>query len=362
MNAQPLRVSETKPEHVGGSSGGAEAAHGLDRKWLYAGILVLSLLLALVVAYPWIEEGIAYVRGMQAYLGFPLVMTDVSNGVMTAASKAGEFRSPINQFFRMRTFVPADYKDIVRVSRDSLGSGAVLDLDQQPLVVSHPDTSGPYIIIQLMNMWTDDFGSIGSRTTGTRAGSFLVVGPKWNGTPPPDLQNVYRRSTRYAWILVQIAAKSEDEYPIVNALQDQLKITPLNAWGTPYVPADNVPVNPDVDTTATPYDQVRLMLAGTFFNRLAHAMKDNPPYLADASMVEKLKNLGIEPGKDFDITKIDPHVAKGLNRVPAHIWAAFATAAYGMKTNQGWIQALHQGQFATDYELRALTAWGGVGD
>lgn len=234
------------------------------RKWFYLGVPALVLLVALVAGYPWIKEQIAYVRGLQAYLyGLPLVMTDVSNDVMTATSKAGDFRAPINQFWRMRTFVPADYKDIVRVSRNSLWSGAALDLDQDALVISHPDTNGRYVIIQLMNMWTDDFGSIGSRTTGTGAGSFLVVGPKWNGTPPPDVKDVYRSATRYAWILVQIAAKSEQEYPVVNALQDQLKITPLSAWGKPYSPPDNVPVAPNVDTTATPFDQVRLMLAGT---------------------------------------------------------------------------------------------------
>ncbi len=39
------------------------------------------------------------------------------------------------------------------------------------------------------------------------------------------------------------------------------------------------------------------MDAGTFFNRLALAMKDNPPYADESRMIEKLKKLGIEPGK-----------------------------------------------------------------
>ncbi len=29
-------------------------------------------------------------------------------------------------------------------------------------------------------------------------------------------------------------------------------------------------------------------------------MKTNPPAAADAAMVEKMKAIGIEPGKDFD--------------------------------------------------------------
>ena len=45
------------------------------------------------------------------------------------------------------------------------------------------------------------------------------------------------------------------------------------------------------------------MDADAFFGRLARLMKDNPPAAADSAMVEKLKKLGIEPGKDFDISQ-----------------------------------------------------------
>jgi hypothetical protein len=57
------------------------------------------------------------------------------------------------------------------------------------------------------------------------------------------------------------------------------------------------------------------MDAGTFFNRLALAMQDNPPYAADETALRRLKRLSIEPGKSFDISKIDPAIAGGLQRV-----------------------------------------------
>ena len=38
-------------------------------------------------------------------------------------------------------------------------------------------------------------------------------------------------------------------------------------------------------------------------------MVDNPPYPADGPALAKMKRLGIEPGKDFDITKVDPKIA-----------------------------------------------------
>ena len=65
-----------------------------------------------------------------------------------------------------------------------------------------------------------------------------------------------------------------------------------------------MPVDSKVDVKTTPPEQVARMDAGTFFNRLAMAMQDNPPYPEDAdyklvplmAALEKLKKLGIEPG------------------------------------------------------------------
>jgi hypothetical protein len=161
--------------------------------------------------------------------------------------------------------------------------------------------------------------------------------------------------------LVQIYTASAAEFPEVNALQDQLTLTPLSAWGKPYTPPDNVPVDPTVDTTATPYDQVRIMDAGHFFQRLALSMKDNPPYTADAPILETLRKLGIEPGKDFDIHKIDPNVARALNRVPWFVWDVFRASPYKAKTVNGWMQSSDVGLYGTDYNTRAFIAYFGLG-
>ncbi len=96
-----------------------------------------------------VKEEIAYLLGMECYVyGFPLVMMDVTNGVITATSKSGEYKAPINQFGRMKGYVSPDFKDVVRISVNSVWSFAVLDLDKEPLVASHPDTKGRYIVLQ----------------------------------------------------------------------------------------------------------------------------------------------------------------------------------------------------------------------
>ena len=123
-----------------------------------------------------------------------------------------------------------------------------------------------------------------------------------------------------------MSAASPAEYPEIHAQQDQLKVTPLSAWGSAYTPPATVPVNAAVDLTATPFDQVRLMTGATFFARLATLMADNPAYPADAPALAKLKRLGVEPGKPFAATKIDPAILKGINKAPAEVWKQFAIA------------------------------------
>jgi hypothetical protein len=46
-------------------------------------------------------------------------MMDVSNQVLTATPKSGEYAAPLNQFFRTRTYVGPDYKNIVRMELTS---------------------------------------------------------------------------------------------------------------------------------------------------------------------------------------------------------------------------------------------------
>jgi hypothetical protein len=220
---------------------------------------------------------------------------------------------------------------------------------------------GRYIVMQALNMWTDDFAEIGTRTNGGKAGNYLIAGPKLNRATPKDVDVSYKCTRRYAWVLVQMAASSAADFPAIHAKQDQLKITPLSAWGKPYTPPAKVAVDPNVDLTATPFDQVRLMTGATFFARLAKILQDNPPYLADAKMTEKLKKLGVESGKPFNPSKLEPAVLEGINKAPAEVWKQLAVGPHTMKNVNGWINMLNLGKYGTDYNTRAFIAFAGLG-
>ena len=203
-------------------------------------------------------------------------------------------------------------------------------------MLSVPDTQDRYYVFSIMNMWTDVFGSAGKRTTGTGPGNFLIAGPKWQGTAPTDMRHVFKSPTRYAWALGQTQANGPDDFAAVNAIQAEYKLTPLSSWGSSYTPPATVPVDSSVDTKTIPPDQVEAMDAGTFFNRLAMLMKENPPYSGDFEALWKLKKIEVEPGKEFDIGKIDLAVARGLNRAVKDVLGLMQDGMTKMKTVNGW--------------------------
>ena len=309
-----------------------------------------------------IKEEVAKLLGMEAWVyGYPLVIMDVTRAVMTAASTAGQYGAPINEFTRLLTYVNPDFKNVVRISRNGLWSTAFVDLDEEPFVVSVPEITDRYYVMQACNMWTDNFCSVGPRTTGTVAANFLITGPKWNGTAPADVKQTHRCSTRFTWVLIQTMANGPKDFPEVIAIENQYKLTPLSAWGRPYTPPANVPVDTSVDTKTTPFDQVNRMDAGVFLKRLATLMKDNPPYPADGRRLWMMKKIGIEPGGDFDISKVDPAIARGLNQAVKEVQVKIANGPLEIKAVNGWVNPLNLGRFGTDYNARAAVAWLGLG-
>ena len=79
-------------------------------------------------------------------------------------------------------------------------------------------------------------------------------------------------------------------------------------------------------------------------------------------MVAKLAKIGIIPGQDFDISKLDPGVAKGLQGVPKagqeKIMGFFKSA--GIEVN-GWQVMTKTGIYGTDYLQRAFVTAIGLG-
>ena len=131
--------------------------------------------------------------------------------------------------------------------------------------------------------------------------------PGWKGTPPADIKETFRSPTRFVWVNGQMQADGPTGLRGGERAAEAIQADAALRLGRALRarrPRCRLP--PASTRRRRPLAQVQKMDAGAFFGRLARLMKDNPPAPADGPMVEKLKTLGIEPGKDFDIAQGRP--------------------------------------------------------
>ncbi len=313
-------------------------------------------------AQPPLSEKEAFEIGTEAYVyGYPLVTMEMTRRVMTNAATPKESHAPMGQFYNSRTYPDASFRDVTAPNADTLYSTAWLDLSKEPYVLSLPDEDGRYYLMPMLSGWTEVFAVPGTRTTGTKAQTYAITGPGWKGTLPEGVTQI-KAPTNMVWVLGRTyCTGTPKDYKVVHALQDQYKLVPLSAYGKPYTPPKGK-VDPKIDMKTPVRDQVNNLDAGAYFKLLARLMKDNPPAKEDAPMVAKLAKLGIVPGKDFDLGKLDPAVARGLQGVPkAAVKKIVGHFKRAGKAVNGWQYTTKTGLYGTDYLQRALITAFGLG-
>lgn len=263
---------------------------------------------------------------VNAYLYFysPVTMDLTRKQLTNIPPGKDSIGGPMNTFANIGAYPTADMRAVVRPNFDTLYSSAWLDLTKEPVVVSAPDTHGRYYLLPMLDMWTDVFASPGWRTTGTQAGNFVIVPPGWRPDLreklieefrlPKDTQRI-DAPTPYVWIIGRTKTDGPADYDAVHQIQAGYKITPLSEWGkTPT--SIEAKIDPSIDVKTPPKILVDTMPADKFFAYAAELLKLNPPHITDQPIIAQMRRIGIEPGKSFDITKLDPAVQKALETVP----------------------------------------------
>jgi len=320
-----------------------------------------------------ITEAEAQAIGVDAYLYFyPLITMDVTRRQLTNVEAGkSEIGGPPNMFVNVQAFPTAEMRAVVRPNFDTLYSSGWLDLTKEPMVISVPVTGGRYYLLPMLDMWTDVFASPGWRTTGTAAANYLVTPPGWR----PDLrdkaieefklpENTQRieAPTPYVWIIGRTKTDGPPDYDAVHKIQAGYKITPLSQWGKePAVPT--VTIDPSVDMKTAPKVQVDTMPADKYFAYAAELLKLQPPHITDEPIIARMKRIGLEPGKSFDLGSADPAVQQGLAGAPAAaqklmLWK---TPTLARVENNWSMNTDTMGVYGNYYLKRAMVAQLGLG-
>lgn len=332
----------------------------------------IAILSALLIGAPATAQEItkeqAYEIARDAYVfAYPIVTMDISRRQSTNVPNARSIplRAPINQFAHARTYPSADDRDVVRYNFDTLYSPVWLDVAPEPVILSVPDTGGRYYLLPMLDMWTDVFSVVGSRTTGTKAGNFAITAPGWDGALPDGTTRI-AAPTSMIWILGRTQTNGPSDYDNVHKIQDGYKLTPLSEWGKTAPAKLDQAIDPAIDNKTPPFLQVNRMDGMAVLGQLAELMEKYPPHPNDYPILFRMRQIGLEPGKPFDRSKLDPQLVKTINEASKDALADLERsgktgAGIGLHVNGWFYQTSTVGTYGTAYKLRGMGALIGLG-
>jgi len=197
----------------------------------------------------------------------------------------------LNAFWHTKTLSTPATSDVTAVNSDTLLSRAWIDLSRGPLLIHVPDTADRYYSIALMDFFTNNFAVVGRCTTGTKAVSFFLAGPRWNGVAPGGAMTI-RSPTNAVWALVRFLVDGPADLAAVRGLQEQLSISrPAAQAGA------GPPIRDPLSLPVLPFDGTKPLI---FFDVLNAILTENPPPEEDSAILDRLRTIGVGPALHFD--------------------------------------------------------------
>jgi len=118
----------------------------------------------------------------------------------------------------------------VGVNHDTLPTCGWLDLSKGPLVLHVPDMNDRYYSVQFTDPSKNtNFAYVGTRTTGTQAGDYLIAGRGWNGPVPGGMTQISSPNNSVL-LLGRVLVENDSDLATAYDLSKQIQLTPLSGW------------------------------------------------------------------------------------------------------------------------------------
>jgi hypothetical protein len=224
--------------------------------------------------------------------GLPIVM---NYGVMyefTVDRNSGQYKAPLNTLYNDAQVFTWRDTAIVTPNSDTPYSMVWLDLRAEPMVITVPAIDPKrYYSVQLVDGNTYNYGYIGSRATGSLAGSYLVTGPNWAGPKPPGITKSFRSGTEFGLTIFRTQLFDSADIENVKKVQAGYRVESLSSFLKTAAPKPA----PLPDFPRFEKDLVRT----EFFEYLDFALQYAPAQPEEWWIREQLARIGVGPGKTF---------------------------------------------------------------
>ena len=293
--------------------------------------------------------------------GLPLVMNYAVFHQYFIDTASPEYKTPLGRLYNTaRVYTPKDTA-IVTPNSDTPYSFVGMDLRAEPYVICNPEIEkGRYFSVQLVDMYTFNYGYAGSRTTGNGAACHLIAGPSWKGEKPAGIQQVFRSETDFSTAIIRTQLFGPDDLANVTKIQSGYRGLTLSQFlKQPAPPAAPAVQWPKIDKQSAEADPF------SYLNFLLQFCPATGPAAVEAPMRVRFEKIGIQPGKPFPIDNFTAaqkaEVAAGMKAGLAKIDQQIANLG---KEENGWRVTTegfgNRAAYAGNWTLRAAAAKAGI--
>ena len=240
----------------------------------------------------------------QAYVyAFPMIAAYKAMYQFNVDKTNPQYKGPFNTVLNSsQVFTPKDTA-IVTPNSDTPYSMVEADLRAEPLVFCVPDIpKNRYYSVQLTDMYTFNYGYVGSRATGNDAGCYMITGPGWKGKTPQGISKVFQSETQFSLLIYRTQLFNASDIDNVKKIQAGYTVQPLSA----YLHEPAPPAAPPIDFPKFTEDAFKTDFPA-YLNFLLQFCPEVPQ---EATVRLLFAPIGIGPGKPFDFSKLT-EVQKG---------------------------------------------------
>jgi len=291
----------------------------------------------------------------EAYIfGFGIVENYKAIFGMCIAEQSPAY-SGFNKYLHGRALYDPDYTTVVSPNNDTYYSTTWANLSEEPLVIEVPKTGDTYFVIQLVDMFTDNFAYIGTRSTGTNGGTYLLVGPDYTGEFPAEkFDKIIASRSRYVALATRTATDGSDEgNKKAFAIQDGLKLTSMSEFlGTPK--PEKSAYQPEFPV----YNADLLYEKPLLFTYLNKFLEWETPTKAEIELMQRLAQIHIGPYQKFDIADFSPEVQEAIKEgiISGHQKVVDRANSLGSRED-GWEYIPPMGNYGQNYLFRSAVAF-----
>jgi hypothetical protein len=251
------------------------------------------------------------------------------------------------------------FRDVITPNADTPYSFALLDLRAGPVVLSVPAVTDRYYVMQFEDLYGQNDFYVGSRSTGSAAGTYFLAGPGWHGAVPEGFSGSHRFETDLVFVIGRSQLLGGADAPVLAAIMRQYRIAPYEEFT-----GGEAPELPPFDWPQWDDEASRDERFVRYLDALLPLCQ--PPHPDESEMLARFARIGIGPGLDADVETLPADIRVALADGVAAARAELATVSEGLGSNvNGWQSMNAFGDrraYAGDYLRRAaesMVGWGG---